>query len=95
MDLGSEFQLAIECKMKLGSRNYQIHWTRNIELHLGMTPPLMSHGSKHHFWPILETRVLISETHCNFCNGGSKALKWTMRAYGNLYHLSCTYVHLL
>ena len=40
-----------------------------------------SHGRKHHFLPRAKTRVLLSETHCNFCNRGSKAIKWTTRAY--------------
>ena len=88
MALGSEFQLAIECKMRLGSRNRRFHWTHGIELYLGMTVHLMSHGQKHHFWPRLETRVSLSETHCNFCNGGSKVIKWTKRTYGKLDHIS-------
>ena len=43
MALGSEFQLAIECKLRLGSRNRQFHWTHGIRLYLGMPLPLMSH----------------------------------------------------
>ena len=60
-----------------------------------MPPPLMSHGQKHHFWPRAETRVLLSETHCNFFNEGSKAIKWSTRAYGQLVQLSHALVHLI
>ena len=95
MALGSEFQLTIECKQGLGSRNRRFHWTCVIRLQLGIPLPLMYHGQKHHFWPREETMVLLCETHYNFCNGGSKAIKWTMRAYGKIDHLSHAYAHLL
>jgi hypothetical protein len=39
MALGSKFQLAIECKMRLGSRNRQFHWTRGITLQLQIPRP--------------------------------------------------------
>ena len=87
MALGSEFQLAIECKMKLRLRNHRFHWILGIGLQILMPTPLMSHHQRHHFWPRLDNRALLSETHCNFCNGGSKEIKWTMRAYENLDHL--------
>ena len=44
MALGSEFQLAIECNLRIGSRNYRFHSTRGIVLQLGMTPPLCPIG---------------------------------------------------
>ena len=44
MALGSEFQVAIECKLRLGSRNRRFHWTCSIELQLEIPFPLMFHG---------------------------------------------------
>ena len=82
MALGSESQLAIECKLGLRSRNYQFHWTHGVKLQLGMPLPLMFHRQKHHFWPRVETRVFLIERHCNFCKVGSKSIKCTTRAYG-------------
>ena len=75
MALGSESQLAIECKLGLGSTNRQFHWTRGVRLQLGIPIPLMSHGWKGHFRPREETRVLLSHRHCNFCRGGVKINK--------------------
>jgi len=74
---------------------YKVHWlsmvencTHGIRLQLGIPLSLMSHGRKHHFWPRSETKVLLGETHCNFSNADSNAIKWTTRAYGKPYHLS-------
>ena len=58
-------------------------------------PTPYAHGRKHHFWPRSKTRVLLSEAHCKFCNRGSKAIKWTTRAYGQLDYLSHAQIHLL
>lgn len=64
------------------------YWSHGIELKLGIPLSLMSHGQKQHDFPRLEARVLLNDTHCNFRNGGSNAIKLTTRSYGKTDHLS-------
>ena len=88
------FNTPYNAKLRLRQRICQFHWTCGITLQVGILPPLMSHGWKYHFWLRSENRVFLSETHCNFFNGGSKVLKWTTRAYEKFDHLSHSQVHL-
>jgi hypothetical protein len=44
MALGSDFQLTIECKMRLRSSNRWFHWTYGISLQLGIPLPLCPMG---------------------------------------------------
>ena len=94
MTLRSKFQLSIECNPKVGSRNCQFHQTRGIEFQIGMPLYIISHSQKHHCQLREETRVLLSETHCNFCNGGLNVVNQMTREYTWPGHFSHSQLHL-